>query len=164
MYRWALEDPRVPLIWGLGPSTPKTFAMWRSSLLSPTTPYYSDIAHSVSFALGANPIGTTFITGVGHNNPKHPLVVDVNHSDLAQWPGVPVYGFHGVRDDTDLWYLRYFLRQSGTAPDANGWPYLWSWTDQAVFAAHSEFTVQQSQTEALVAYGVSAGRPVTPAA
>jgi endoglucanase len=164
LYRWTLEDPRVPLIWGLGPSTPKTYALWRSSLLSPDKPYFADIARSVSFSLGGNPINTTFVSGIGHDNPLHPLMVDVIHSELPQWPGISVFGFHGVRDESsDKWFLSFFLRKGGeAAPDANGWPYLWSWTDQPVFAPHSEFTVQASQTEALVAYGVAAGRATTP--
>jgi endoglucanase len=163
LYRWTIEDPRVPLVWGLGPSTPKVVSAWRASIVTGDASYFDTMSRSVAFSLGANPIGTSFVTGVGQKNPRRPLIVDVLNGDLPQWPGVPVYGFHRVADDTaESWFVGSFLKPAGTTPDPGKWPYLWSWVDQPILAAQNEYTIHESEGAALAAFGVMAARPGAP--
>jgi endoglucanase len=160
LYRWTIEDPRVPLIWGLGPSTPKVVSAWRASMVTGDASYFNTMSRSVAFSLGANPLGTTFVTGVGQQNPRHPLVVDVLNGDLPQWPGLPVYGFHRVTENSgESWFLGSFLRPAGTTPDPSTWPYLWSWIDQPILAAQNEYTIHESEGPALAAFAVMSARP-----
>jgi endoglucanase len=159
LYRWTIEDPRVPLIWGLGPSTPKVVSTWRASMVTGDASYFNAISHSIAFSLGANPLGTAFVTGVGQRNPRRVLIVDVLNGDLPQWPGVPVYGFHRVGTDTsESWFVGSFLKPAGTTPDPGTWPYLWSWIDQPILAAQNEYTIHESEGAALAAFAVMAAR------
>lgn len=150
-FRWTLEDPRVPLIWGLGPATPKVSAMTRANVLDADPKLVTAVRDSIAFSLGSNPLGTTFITGVGVRNPRFPLVVDVLNGNLPQWAGVPIYGHHRASEPDVEWFLRFFHRPTGTQPDAATWPFLWSWSDQPRLAAQSEYTIHQSHATTLAA-------------
>jgi endoglucanase len=155
LYRFSLDDPNVPLVWGLGPSTPKTTALIRAYILFGDQKYWAQAARAGGYALGANPLNTSFVTGLGQNNPKHPLVVDQRDGGLPVWPGIPVYGTQKVTEgkEGEGWFSQYYLGPAGTKPGVNDTPTLWSWYDLPVFAAHNEYTLYQSHAAALFAFG-----------
>jgi endoglucanase len=155
LYRFNLDDPYVPLIWGLGPSTPKTTVLIRAYMLVGDQRYWAQAARSGGYSLGANPLNTSFVTGLGQNNPKHPLVVDQRDGGLPVWPGIPVYGTQKVTEGKqgESWFPQYYLGPAGTKPSSNDTPLLWSWYDLPVFAAHNEYTLHQSHAAALFAFG-----------
>ena len=158
-YGWALDHPFVPLVWGLGPGTPKVTALMRGYLLFGKTDYRAAATRSASFTLGANALDESFVTGLGHRNPTNPLIVDVNVGGLPLWPGTPVYGIHTFGAD-DEWFLKYVLRPNGVTPDPAGVPFMRSWYDVSSFAANNEFTVFQSHARTLYAFGALAGLAV----
>jgi endoglucanase len=155
LYRFSLDDPYVPLVWGLGPSTPKTTVLIRAYVLLGDQKYWAQAARAGGYSLGANPLNTSFVTGLGQNNPKHPLVVDQRDGGLPVWPGIPVYGTQKVTEgkDGEGWFPQYFLGPAGTKPRTNDTPLLWSWYDLPVFAAHNEYTLHQSHAAALFTFG-----------
>jgi endoglucanase len=155
LYRFSLDDPYVPLIWGLGPSTPKTTVLIRAYVLLGDQKYWAQAARAAGYSLGANPLNTSFVTGLGTNNPKHPLVVDQRDGGLPVWPGIPVYGTQKVTEgkEGEGWFPQYFLGPAGTKPTTNDTPLLWSWYDLPVFAAHNEYTLHQSHAAALFTFG-----------
>ena len=157
-YRFGLDDPNVSLVWGLGPSTPKTTALIRAFVLFGDQKYWVQAARNGSYSLGANPLNTSFITGLGQINPRHPLVVDQGSGGLPVWPGIPVYGTHKVTEGKpgEGWFPQYFLAPAGTTPSVNDTPALWSWYDLPVFAAQNEYTLYQSHAAALFAFGALA--------
>ena len=155
LYRFSMDDPNVPLVWGLGPSTPKTMVLIRAYILFSDQKYWAQAARAGGYALGANPLNMSFVTGLGQNNPKHPLVVDQRDGGLPVWPGIPVYGTQQVTEGKqgEGWFPQYYLGPAGTKPGANDTPTLWSWYDLPVFAAHNEYTLYQSHATALFAFG-----------
>ena len=155
LYRFSMDDPNVPLVWGLGPSTPKTMVLIRAYVLFSDQKYWAQAARAGGYALGANPLNMSFVTGLGQNNPKHPLVVDQRDGGLPVWPGIPVYGTQQVTEGKqgEGWFPQYYLGPAGTKPGANDTPTLWSWYDLPVFAAHNEYTLYQSHATALFAFG-----------
>lgn len=155
-FGWSLEAPEITLIWSNGPSIPHSVAMMRAFLLTGDSKYRDQSVRNASFALGGNPQGITYITGVGTENPKQPLLVDQRRSGLAIWPGTPIYGIFASHRLPE-WYLNFFLRNAGAQPDPATWPTLQNFIDQGAFAGHSEFTVQQSHAEAIWTFTALAG-------
>ena len=155
-FGWAPEAPNIQLIWSNGPSTPHSVTIIRAFLLTGDQAYRDLAVRNASFALGGNPSGVTYLTGVGTENPRQPLLVDQRNSDLPIWPGIPIYGVFTAWQLPE-WYQNLFLRDAGTTPDPAGWPTLHSFFDQGVFAGQSEFTVQQSHGEAIWSFGALHG-------
>ena len=160
-YGWTIDHPYVPLIWGLGPSTPKVTALLRGYLLFSNMKYREAATRSAAFTLGANPLDQSFVTGLGRRNPVTPLIVDTRVGGIPVWPGTPVYGLHTLSAD-DEWLPQYILRPNGVSPDPAGVPFVRSWYDVPQSAANNEFTVHQSHARAVHAYGALAGLAARP--
>ena len=155
-FGWAPEGPNIQLIWSNGPSIPHSVGIMRAFLLTGDQQYRDQAVRNATFALGGNPAGITYITGVGSENPRQPLLVDQRNAGLPIWPGTPIYGVFTSWQLPD-WYLNFFLRDAGATPDPAEWPTLHNFFDQGVFAGHSEFTVQQSHGEAIWTFGALNG-------
>ena len=155
-FGWTPEGPNIQLIWSNGPSIPHSVGIMRAFLLTGDQRYRDQAVRNASFALGGNPAGITYLTGVGTENPRQPLLVDQRNAGLPIWPGTPIYGVFTSWQLPD-WYLNFFLRDAGATPDPAGWPTLHNFVDQGVFAGHSEFTVQQSHGEAIWTFGALNG-------
>ncbi len=150
-YGWTTEHPDVPLIWGLGAGgAPKGAGLLKAYQLSGDERYRRAVLRSASVGLGANPLGQVFLTGIGHNPVRHPVIIDNLNGGIPLWPGTPVYGFHdlGWGPDDD-WAVEYFLRPAGARPDPDELPYLWQWYDLNSMPFFNEFTLHQSHAEAL---------------
>ncbi len=153
-YGWATEHRDVPLIWGLGAGgTPKSVALLKAYQLSGNTNYLEAVLRTVSNTLGANPIHTSFITGVGKNPVRHPLVVDNANGGLPVWPGTPIFGHHWLNhdgNDGDTWVYKYVLQ--GLEPSPENLPYLWQWQDASI-PFFTEYTLHQSHAPSLLILG-----------
>lgn len=155
-FGWTTEHPFVPLVWGLGAGgAPHSSGLAKAYALTGEAKYRNAIARSAAVSLGANPLNMSLVTGVGKEPVRYPLIVDVNNGGLPAWPGTPVYGFHQLNNVADeSWAPLYAF--PGSAPDANTLPYLQQWFDVANVAFFNEFTVHQSHSEALLAFGTLA--------
>ncbi|HEX7096134.1 MAG TPA: glycoside hydrolase family 9 protein, partial [Acidimicrobiales bacterium] len=158
LFGWSMEHPAVPLVWGLGPSVPKTVGLLRGYALTGDDRFCRAALRSATFSLGANPLDTVFLTGIGTQNVRHPLIVDTIAGGLPVWPGTPVYGLHRLNEVADeSWVAQFLLRPAGATPDPESVPYLQSWWDMSNIPMMNEFTVHQSHAAALYAYGSLAG-------
>ena len=158
-FGWALEHPDVPLVWGLGVGgSPHAMALTRAYVLSGDERYRQAALRSAAVSLGANPTNTVYLTGIGRNPVRSPLIVDVWNGGLPVWAGTPVYGNHAVGLLADeAWIDDYALGPAGVTPLAKDAPYLWQWYDVADVAMFNEYTVFQSHAQALYAFGFLAG-------
>ncbi len=157
-YGWALEDPFVPLVWGLGPGgSPSAIGLLRAYGLSGDDRYLAAAQRSAAVSLGANPTNTVYVTGVGSQPVQYPVIVDALHGGLPVWSGTPVYGPHRLNSlSDDSWIDEFVLEPAGVQPLGAEVPYLWQWFDVSHVAVFNEFTVYQSHAEALYAYGTLA--------
>ena len=100
-FGWSMEHPAIPLVWGLGPSVPKTVGLLRGYTVSGDDRLCSAAIRSASFSLGANPLDTVFLTGIGQQNVRYPLIVDSFNGGapgMARYAGVRVpHPQRGVR-------------------------------------------------------------------
>lgn len=157
-YGWTLENPGVPLIWGLGVGGgPKGSGLMRAYVLSGDEKYRSAAISTSSVSLGANPLGRSMLTGVGSDPVLHPQINDVKHGGIPAWPGTPVYGFHYLNSRADeQWIVDDLLGPAGVSPAPTDLPYLWQWYDIDSVAQYNEFTIHQSHGEALFVFGLLA--------
>ncbi len=155
-YGWTLENPGVPLIWGLGVGgNPKISGLMRAYVLSGDESYRAAAVRSASVALGSNPLGQVFYSGVGEEPVRHPQINDVKNGGIPAWPGTPVYGFHTLNAFADeQWVVDDLLGPAGISPAPTDLPYLWQWYDVDSIAQYNEFTLHQSHAEALLAFGL----------
>jgi endoglucanase len=154
LYGWSIDHPAIPLVWGLGPSVPKTVGLLRAYALTSEDRFCAAAQRSATFSLGANPLDTVFLTGVGTQNVQHPLIVDNINGGIPVWPGTPVYGLHELNVAGDeTWVAEFQLRPAGAQPDPESVPFLQKWYDVNTVPMMNEFTVHQSHAIALYAYG-----------
>lgn len=147
----------TPLAWGLGPSSPAETGVLRAFVLTGDERYRTAAVMGASFGLGANPLNTSFCTGLGERPVLSPLTVDVSNGGLPVWPGTCVFGvFDLSSDESAAWYETDYLDPAGTTPRANEVPLLWSWYDTSVFAGMNEYTYGHSHATALWVLGVLA--------
>ncbi|MCP5034337.1 MAG: hypothetical protein GY939_21265 [Actinomycetia bacterium] len=158
-FGWALERDDLPLIWGLGPGgSPSSVGLLRAYEITGDERYRAGALRSAAVSLGANPTNTVFVTGVGQNPVRHPLIVDTMNGGLPVWPGTPVYGPHQLNAlDDEGWVDEFVLGPAGVEPLAADVPYLWQWFDVSEVAMFNEYTVFQSHAEAIYAFGLLAG-------
>lgn len=156
-YGWSPENPFVPLIWGLGAGgAPHTSGMMKAYLLTGEDRFRNAAIRAASVPLGANPMNRSMITGLGHEPPQHPLIVDVANGGLPLWAGTPVYGYHTLEDGPDDWVSNDILVPAGASPSPSEVPYLWQWYDVVPIAPFNEFTVHQSHADALTTFATLA--------
>lgn len=163
LFGWCLEDPDVPLVWGLGVGgVPHAMTLLRAYVIDRDPRFLAAAQRCASVTLGGNPLDVSYVTGLGANPARHPLIVDVNTGQLPVWPGTPVYGNHQLGGDTE-WVIQYRLDPAGVTGDPYAVPYLQNWYDLADVGPMNEFTVYQSHGPALWVFGVLASAsPVSP--
>jgi len=167
LFGWCLQHPEVPLVWGLGVGgTPHAMGLLRAYILSGDLRFLTAAQRCASVTLGANPLDTSYITGLGETPVRHPLIVDVNDGGLPAWAGTPAYGNHTLPGENgdQQWVIDFRLKPAGTTGDLSNLAYLQSWFDLPDVGPMNEFTVYQSHGPALWVFGVLASAaPVAPA-
>ena len=154
-YGWVPESVNGQLFFGGGPSNAHGVGLMYAYLLTGEDHYRDQVVLNAQFALGANPAGRTWITGIGFDSPDRILGVD-QRSGFPVWPGTPLYGLAPTHTLPE-WYLRYFLRGGGISPDPFDWPYLHGFADLGEYPGQAEFTVHQSHGVAIWTFGALAG-------
>ncbi|MFM2071683.1 MAG: hypothetical protein RLZZ623_1946 [Actinomycetota bacterium] len=156
-FSWVMERPDIPAVWGLGPSTPHGFGLLRAFVMTGDAKYRTAMVRAASFSLGANPLDTSFATGLGANPTRFPLISDSIKVGLPVWPGTFVYGIHDLAFDTgDDWVEQYVLTPAGVQPSPPDAPLLWSWFDVGTLPMMNEFTFSDGHAAALWTLGVLA--------
>lgn len=158
-FGWTVENRYVPLIWGLGVGgAPNAIALTRAYELTGDVAYREAAERAAAVSLGANTTNTSFVTGVGAEPVRHPLIVDVQNGALDVWPGTPVYGHHLLeRNPGEEWVEEFLLGPTGMDPLPTEQPYLWQWVDSPAIPMFNEFTVFQSHGQAIHTFGLLAG-------
>jgi hypothetical protein len=144
-------------VWGLGPSGPHGVGVLRAYVLTGDERYRTAMVRASSFTLGANPLNQSFVTGVGANPPRYPLVVDAVNGGEPVAPGLVEFGIHDLGYlSTDTW-VDHVLANARTTPSAHDVPLLWSWYDVSSIPMMNEFIVHDTTASALWTFGVLAG-------
>ncbi len=129
--------------------------------------YHDAIALSADYVLGANPLGMSFITGLGTVTPREPLHLDslvFVKQGRPPMPGIPVYG--PVEELPHAEYYRYARVQFHPAFEEH--PLMRRYADVRSFVVNNECTIWECQaphTEhfaALIADGQTPGVDLRP--
>ena len=106
--------------------------------------YLDAMSLAADYALGANPAGRVYITGLGTVSPKEPL-----HLDSLVWikkgkgpvPGIPVYGPASELPNNE-WYVP---GREAFFPKYEDSPPLYRYADVRSFVVNTEFSVWETQ-------------------
>lgn len=151
-YFWTQENDEAPDIWGLGlGGNPNTVGLLRAYELTENPEFLNAATRAASSAVGANPLGVSYITGVGSNPAQYPLIVDSVNGAQPVWPGTPVFGNHTIGEDSD-WLFQFRLSPLGVSDDPQTLPYEYQWQDVHL-PQFTEFTVHQSHGPTLYTFG-----------
>ncbi|TVQ63937.1 MAG: hypothetical protein EA366_01805 [Spirulina sp. DLM2.Bin59] len=150
-FGWTKDDPYQPIGWGASFGSPKAIALVRAHVLSGDARYRNGAIFASQFSLGANPDNLTYTTGLGHNSPQHPLILDARVQGKAPPPGIPLYGPLDIVRFPDYWMFNWL--RPVTFPDVSQWPTTEAYFDVFLFPAVTEFTVMQSMGPATYTWG-----------
>jgi hypothetical protein len=140
----------VPVWIGWGAFTQSTryaFRLLQAYALSGDNRYWDAALTNLNTQLGANPLGLSFITGIGARYPHDPLQMPTMYDGIAEpVPGIPVFGVMAVLSNANPYY-------AAVQDDDNSYPYaanerdpypiLRRYVDTNEVVPHSEFTIQE---------------------
>jgi len=100
--------------------------------------------------LGANPLGYSWITGVGRRYPRHILQHPSEYDDIDEpVPGIPIFGPRALSPEKGSTHGKVFAKN--LFPPAEKYPYLRFYAELPPVVPFSEFTTH-SQSTAVFAY------------
>lgn len=119
--------------------------------------YFDALSLAADYVLGGNPLGLTFVTGLGSRHPDNPL-----HLDSLVWikrgqgavPGIPVYGPVQRLPAADY----YEAGKSAFFPAFESLPPMLRYGDIQTFVTTNEFGVWDCQAPLTELFGVLLGR------
>ena len=137
-------------------TTPKTQTLFHAHTLTKDEAYLRAGILATQFAAGANPSNMSYTIGVGHNNPKMPLIADSRALGKEPPPGITIYGPVDVQDpDGHIkgweWAVNMFAQEMTPSPWQ--WPTAESYFDFYFYVPATEFTVHQSIGPTAYAWG-----------
>jgi len=111
---------------------------------------------TADFCLGANPLGKVMCSGLGQNHILHPLVLESMNDDIKEYvPGIWVYGPIGNKE-------HWLQKQYESIPPFKETPLLYRYIGIDQCPMHTEFTVQETLSKAVMLFGVLAAKNPKP--
>lgn len=144
-FKWNV-DPGLMIGWGTM-TTPKTQTLFHAHTLTGDDAYLKAGILATQFAAGANPSNMSYTIGVGHRNPKMPLMADVRALGKEPPPGITVYGPMDLQDaegHVRKWHWAVDMFANKVTPTAWEWPTSEAYFDSYYYVPVTEFTVHQS--------------------
>ena len=113
--------------------------------LSGSAAYLAALRHDVNFVLGCNPLGRSWITGVGALTPEKYLhrqwIID-GRGEIP--PGYHIYGPFAKSDNRDSYGTHYETFWTNLYPETTSYPRMRAYTASEWMAGMNEFTVQET--------------------
>ena len=147
--------------WGNGANTTRAvMEMIQGYVLTDDQMLYDAALLALGHQLGANPLGMTWITGVGYR----PTSVVAHNPSIADGidepvPGIPIYGYarmYGASTKAKLyWSVLYPGVPNGYADNgpASTFPMLRRWCPEPRIYIMNEFTIHENMSPAVFCYG-----------
>jgi len=137
-FNWTKINTWIPVGWGCT-GAPQATNVLRAYHLTKDRKYLECAVLATQLGSGANPANLCFTTGVGHDWPRNPLVVDMRNADLEAPPGITVFGPFDMERNKDYWTLKVLTK--AIYPRHDTWPSLEAYFDVVLFPAMTEFTI-----------------------
>lgn len=154
-FRWT-KDAWRPTGWGVL-SSPDGVSLARAHAITGEKKYLRALVLACQTGAGANPVNICYTTGLGHNNPRHPLHIDSRITHQPPPPGLTVFGPRDIQSDKDYWIHRWLNQVSH--PPIEEWPTMEAYWDVFWYPSICEFTVQQPMAANAYVWGYLAARP-----
>ena len=107
--------------------------------------YFDTLSLMSDYVLGANPMGMSWVTGLGSKSPVNILWGDsiafMLLENLPPMPGIPVFGVGDIG-----WANYYRYGRNATYPNFESRPTLRKYADVRTFIQNNEFTINETQS------------------
>jgi endoglucanase len=159
-FKWSKSHPETPVGWGAGFGTPRVKTMLWAHYLSNDDRYWRAGLLASQFSAGANPDNMVYTTGLGHNSPQHPLIVDQRVTGREPPPGITVYGPIDLQWSPQPTFVNLF--RDRTFPDPSQWPTTEAYFDVYLFPAVTEYTLHETIAPTAYTWGYFAAQQAQP--
>jgi endoglucanase len=149
-FGWTKLNPWEPVGWG-NLTTPQVQTLVRAHVLTGDDLYLRAIVLACQTGLGANPVNICYTTGLGHDWPRHPLIVDARVLGSPPPPGITVFGPSDMERNAD--YFGFTLIKRFLYPPAKDWPTLEAFFDTYLSPQTCEFTIHETLGPTIYAWG-----------
>lgn len=153
-----IKHPFAPMGWGQGlaPDYNQTQMFIRAHQISGDSKLLRTMQSASAQILGANQVGLSFTTGLGHRTIKHPLHEDHRAMGVAAPQGITIYGWASQFVTAHNWIFGPYwsplplegkkenAEQRRIAPDAFAMPMFEYLIEHPLLVMQQEYTVQQS--------------------
>src|SRR5690606_9725006 len=139
-FRWT-GNPWASAAWGAF-TVPDGMALARAHRLTGDETYLRTLILATQYGAGANPLNTSFTTGVGIRWPQHPLHVDSRVSGQPAPPGLTVFGPLGFKEGRGRWGQS--LTDPFLFPPFREWPTVEAYWDIHAYGPMNEYSVHNS--------------------
>ena len=138
-------DPYAPYGWGNTAQHPNYAADFhiRAHALTGDARYLNQAQSDVQYALGANPLNQSFLTGLGVREPLTALNLDAEAMGAAPPPGLLLFGDYNVADYGEDTFFHDIMRGATLPTDFADIPVHESYGGFFLFVPSTEYTVQQ---------------------
>jgi endoglucanase len=153
-FKWTKKNAWEPIGWGKF-AVPQASTLVRAHYLTKEQKYLRGAVLASQTGLGANPANLSYTTGVGHDFPKHPLLIDQRVTGQAVPPGITVFGPMDMEQGGDHWMVKLFAPVTHPAPAT--WPSIEAYYDVFLFPETNEYVVGTIASNAYV-WGYLAAR------
>jgi endoglucanase len=152
-YRCA-RPPYRPIRFGGGTGGHSTaHDLCKGHALSNNDAYLTAMAHDANFVLGCNPLGRSWITGVGALTPEkflHRLWIIDGRGEIPA--GFHIYGPFAKSNDGDLYGQHYQVFWTNLYPVTMTYPRMRTYTASEWMAGMNEFTVSETMVPSYCTY------------
>jgi len=155
-FGWTKLNPWSPVGWGTL-TTPQVQTLVRAHVLTGDDLYLRAIVLACQTGLGANPVNICYTTGLGHDWPRHPLIVDARVLGSPPPPGITIFGPTDMERNAD--YFGFTLIKQFLYPPAKDWPTLEAFFDTHLSPQTCEFTIHETLGPTIYAWGYLAACP-----
>lgn len=155
-FGWTKLNPWEPVGWEKL-TTPKVKTIIRAHALTQDDVYLRAAVLACQTGLGANPANICYTTGIGHDWPRHPLIVDARVLGSPPPPGITIFGPTDMVRTAD--YFGFKLIKKFLFPPAEDWPTLEAFFDTYLSPKTCEFTIHETLGPNIYAWGYLAASP-----
>ncbi|MGF1632990.1 MAG: glycoside hydrolase family 9 protein [Phycisphaerae bacterium] len=154
----------MPYHWGLYGSPQGVMMLVRADAVTDDERYLAHAVLGANYSAGANPMNTTFMSGLGQRYPLNIHHLDSRRTAQPVPVGTPSYGHFDPKDELALasrhmnWGHKWIFNRRNI-PEGIEWPANESYFDTYSPVSINEYTVHQSMVPSAYVWGYLAGRP-----
>ncbi len=154
-FNWANINEYGPV--GVGTLTTPQLIPVRAHYLTRDAKHLETAVLAVQSGMGGNPVNLCYTTGLGHDWPRNPLIVDCRRVGLPVYPGITVYG--PINPEQGKGDFAQKLIEPAVYPAVATWPTTEAFFDVFLHPIVCEYTMMETLAPTGYVWGYLAAHP-----